>query len=133
MLAGERAPRAPSSPEAEGSSRNAPSAPWRARSVAASVARSRTWASSSLGEPANIRLLAIVLRAQIEGDCRRLKVCASGTCRAVFYDRSDNLSKHWCRPRCDNRETSKRAKRRSRASFRRSQEAKRRDRRLLAE
>ena len=76
------------------------------------------------------RLLAIVLRAQIEGDCHRLKVCASGTCRAVFYDRSDNLSKRWCRPRCGNRETSKRAKRRSRANFRKAQEAKRRARRL---
>ena len=76
------------------------------------------------------RLLAIVLRAQIDGSWRRLKVCNRGDCRAVFYDRSDNLSRRWCRPRCGNSATSKISKRRARQVERRGREARRRARAL---
>ncbi len=60
------------------------------------------------------RLLAIILQAQNDGIWHRLKVCASPTCRALFYDRSSNHSARWCRPRCGNRLSSKASKRRMR-------------------
>ncbi len=72
------------------------------------------------------RLLAIVSQAQADGSWRWLKVCASPTCRALFYDRSANHSRRWCRPRCGNRLSSKTSKRRTRSSFRKAHEAKRR-------
>ena len=72
------------------------------------------------------RLLAIALRAQIDGRWQRLKACASPTCQAAFYDRSNNQSARWCRPRCGNRFSSKASKRRSRRSQRKDREAQRR-------
>ncbi len=60
------------------------------------------------------RLAVAVFRAQNDAGWRRFKVCASQTCRAVFYDRSTNHSARWCRPRCGNRLSSKVSKQRRR-------------------
>ncbi len=49
------------------------------------------------------RLLAIIAEAQRDGLWPRLKICASGTCRAAFYDYSTNRSGAWCLPRCGSR------------------------------
>ncbi|MCP3961751.1 MAG: CGNR zinc finger domain-containing protein [bacterium] len=72
------------------------------------------------------RLLLIVSRTQDDGTWERLKVCASSICRVVFYDRSSNRSKRWCRPSCGNRLSSLASKRHSRGIRRREREAKRR-------
>ena len=72
------------------------------------------------------RLLLTVSRAQDDGTWERLKVCASSLCRAVFYDRSSNRSARWCRPRCGNRLSTLKHKRRQRGIRRREKEAKRR-------
>ena len=74
------------------------------------------------------RLLAIVARAQVDGSWRQLKVCASGSCRAIFWDRSSNHSKRWCRPLCGNRTSSRISKRRIRRADRKAWEAERRAR-----
>ncbi len=49
------------------------------------------------------RLLAIIAAAQRDGLWSRLKICASGTCRAAFYDYSNNHNRLWCLPRCGGR------------------------------
>ncbi len=72
------------------------------------------------------RLLLIVSRAQIDGSWRRVKACASTTCRGVVWDRSGNRSARWCRPHCGNRESSRAAKRRVRSIARRDREARQR-------
>ncbi len=72
------------------------------------------------------RLLVIVSRAQNDPGWQRLKVCASPSCRAIFYDRSPNHSARWCRPRCGNRASSKASKKRRRRAERQAHEAKRR-------
>jgi predicted RNA-binding Zn ribbon-like protein len=41
-------------------------------------------------------VLASVVRAEHEGSWRRLKICSSGACRYVYYDRSKNASRRWC-------------------------------------
>jgi predicted RNA-binding Zn ribbon-like protein len=41
-------------------------------------------------------VLASILRAECEGTWRRLKICSSGACRFVYYDRSKNASRRWC-------------------------------------
>ena len=71
------------------------------------------------------RLLAIALRAQVDGRWQRFKACASPTCQATFYDRSNNRSARWCRPRCGNRFSSRASKRRVRRKVRRFLEARR--------
>lgn len=48
------------------------------------------------------RLIAIVISAQLSGAWTRLKACAHGKCRGVFYDASRNRSAKWCSMRrCD--------------------------------
>lgn len=50
------------------------------------------------------RILATAFLAQVDGSWRRLKVCASDTCTAVFFDRSKNRSGRWCSMQsCGNR------------------------------
>ncbi len=49
------------------------------------------------------RLLAAIAAAQREGTWRRFKICASSTCRAAFYDYSNNHNRLWCLPRCGSR------------------------------
>jgi predicted RNA-binding Zn ribbon-like protein len=41
-------------------------------------------------------VLAIAFLAQLDGSWARFKLCASPTCRSVFYDRSKNRSGKWC-------------------------------------
>ena len=72
------------------------------------------------------RLVVIVSRAWSDGTWQCLKVCASSTCRAVFYDRSSNRAARWCRRSCGNRLSSLASKQRSRGVERRDREAKRR-------
>ena len=60
------------------------------------------------------RLLAIVAAAQRDGSWRHLKVCAGATCRAVFFDYSNNHSGRWCRPRCGSRVSTAALRRRQR-------------------
>lgn len=62
-------------------------------------------------------LLATVAAAQADGRTwSRLKVCASGTCRAVFYDASTNRSAKWCRRSCGNTLSARSYRRRYRSS-----------------
>ena len=49
------------------------------------------------------RLLAIIAVAQRDGLWPRFKICAAGTCRAAFYDYSNNHNRLWCLPRCGGR------------------------------
>ena len=49
------------------------------------------------------RMLAIIAAAQRDGLWPRFKICASGTCRAAFYDYSTNRSRLWCLPACGGR------------------------------
>lgn len=42
------------------------------------------------------RLLAICLRAQVDGGWSRLRVCANDGCQWAFYDASRNRSGRWC-------------------------------------
>ena len=42
------------------------------------------------------RLLAICLRAQVDGGWSRLRVCANDVCQWAFYDASRNRSGRWC-------------------------------------
>ena len=62
------------------------------------------------------RLVAIVTAAQIDGHWIRFKVCASGSCRAAFYDFARNRATRWCRPRCGNRISARLSRRRKRRS-----------------
>jgi predicted RNA-binding Zn ribbon-like protein len=49
-------------------------------------------------------LLAIVVRAKVDGTWWRLKTCRRDVCRWAFYDASRNRSGHWCTMRiCGNR------------------------------
>ncbi len=106
------------------------------RATEAALLRARHAAGGSLRiEPAAAgldgalgRLLAIVARAQADASWRRLKACASPACRAIFWDRSANHSKRWCRPLCGNRMSSRNSKRRTRRADRRAREASRRAR-----
>ena len=41
-------------------------------------------------------LFAITARAMIDGSWQRLKACPGQHCGWTFYDRSRNLSAHWC-------------------------------------
>jgi predicted RNA-binding Zn ribbon-like protein len=50
-------------------------------------------------------LLAITARAMIDGSWQRLKACPGRHCGWAFYDRSRNLSAHWCSVKvCGDRE-----------------------------
>jgi predicted RNA-binding Zn ribbon-like protein len=42
------------------------------------------------------RIVAIAFVGAFDGSLAHLKLCASETCRAVFYDRSKNHSGRWC-------------------------------------
>jgi predicted RNA-binding Zn ribbon-like protein len=42
------------------------------------------------------QIVAIAFVAWFDGSFEHLKLCASETCRAVFYDRSKNHSGRWC-------------------------------------
>jgi predicted RNA-binding Zn ribbon-like protein len=42
------------------------------------------------------RLLAEVVRAEVEGRWNRLKACSNEECRWAFYDASKNRSGRWC-------------------------------------
>jgi predicted RNA-binding Zn ribbon-like protein len=49
-------------------------------------------------------IAAAIREAMIAGDWKRLKVCASESCRWAFFDRSRNHSRAWCRMQeCGNR------------------------------
>lgn len=48
------------------------------------------------------RLYLTIAFAQRDDTWRRLKVCGRKDCRQAFYDRSRNLSRAWCAPRCGN-------------------------------
>jgi predicted RNA-binding Zn ribbon-like protein len=64
--------------------------------------------ASSVGELIG-QQLGIVLRAQLEGDWERLKICAADSCRWAFYDFSRNRGGHWCSMEmCGNREKNRR-------------------------
>ena len=53
--------------------------------------------------------LGIVLRARLEGDWERLKICAASDCRWAFFDSSRNRGGHWCSMElCGNREKNRR-------------------------
>ena len=55
------------------------------------------------------RLVASLYSAMQDEDWDRLKLCGSGTCRWVFYDRSKNHSSRWCTmASCGNREKARR-------------------------
>jgi predicted RNA-binding Zn ribbon-like protein len=50
-------------------------------------------------------LFAITARAMIDGSWQRLKACPGRHCGWTFYDRSRNLSAHWCSMKvCGDRE-----------------------------
>ena len=49
------------------------------------------------------RFLAIIAEAQNARLWSRLKICASGTCRAAFYEAAANRTRLWCLPRCGSR------------------------------
>lgn len=55
------------------------------------------------------RLMAALFACMEDPDWKRLKVCASPSCRKVFYDGSRNRSSRWCSmASCGNREKAKR-------------------------
>lgn len=63
------------------------------------------------------RIVGAVFAAMGEEDWSRLKVCASRSCRRVFYDQSRNRSSRWCRmASCGNRQKAKRFRERVKAS-----------------
>jgi len=41
-------------------------------------------------------ILAVAVRAMLDGSWSRLKICHDDTCRWAFYDRSKNRSSRWC-------------------------------------
>lgn len=62
-------------------------------------------------------LVAGVYRGMLEGTWRRLKICASDTCRWAFYDRSKNRSGTWCSMAvCGNRTKVRKYQQRRKAS-----------------
>ena len=55
------------------------------------------------------QLVAALFAAMGDPNWTRLRLCASRTCRWVFYDRSRNHSSRWCAmASCGNREKAKR-------------------------
>jgi predicted RNA-binding Zn ribbon-like protein len=42
------------------------------------------------------RILALVVAARIDGSWERMKTCANGRCRWLYYDHSRNGSRAWC-------------------------------------
>ena len=46
------------------------------------------------------RLLAIIVRAHVEGRWPRLKLCANAGCRKAFYDDAKRPLRKWCTRRC---------------------------------
>jgi len=70
--------------------------------IAARDIRPRAGRDGSMGfEPANRldpvgRVLALVLRAMVEGSWRRFKLCHDSGCRASYYDATRNAAKTWC-------------------------------------
>jgi predicted RNA-binding Zn ribbon-like protein len=60
------------------------------------------------------RIVAAVFAAMGEEDWSRLKLCASQSCRWVFYDQSRNHSSRWCKmASCGNREKATRFRQRA--------------------
>ncbi|HZS15769.1 MAG TPA: CGNR zinc finger domain-containing protein [Candidatus Dormibacteraeota bacterium] len=60
------------------------------------------------------RLLAGIAAAEVEGNWKRLKVCADDTCEWAYYDVSRNASKAWCSMKgCGNRAKARRFRQRS--------------------
>ncbi len=56
-------------------------------------------------DAAIVALFAITARAMIDGSWQRLKACPGRRCGWAFYDRSRNLSAHWCSMKlCGDRE-----------------------------
>ena len=69
------------------------------------------------------RLVATLYSAMQDEDWERLKLCSSGTCRWVFYDRSRNHSSRWCTmASCGNREKARRFRKKGTVSSSTSQD-----------
>ena len=63
------------------------------------------------------RLVATLYSAMQDREWDRLKLCRSGTCRWVFYDRSRNHSSRWCTmASCGNRAKARRFRTKGKAS-----------------
>jgi predicted RNA-binding Zn ribbon-like protein len=63
------------------------------------------------------RIVAAVFAAMADEGWTQLKLCASPTCRWVFFDQSRNHSSRWCdMSSCGNREKAKRFRQRSTAA-----------------
>ncbi len=54
-------------------------------------------------DPAFGRWMSLYLHAWFEGEAQRLKICANGECRRVFYDPSRSRSRVWCCKTCGDR------------------------------
>jgi predicted RNA-binding Zn ribbon-like protein len=62
------------------------------------------------------QFVGIILRAQLEGNWERLKICASDECRWSFYDSSRNRGGTWCSMETCGNVINNRSYRRRRAS-----------------
>ena len=49
------------------------------------------------------RWMSIFVQTYHEGEAQRLKICANGECRRVFYDASRSRARVWCTKRCGDR------------------------------